>query len=103
MCSNSILCSNLAPKNYFLLGSSNSLKPIGIALDGHIIYGPFKDSTSLWQPCDVDICNGKQINGNYGYVISNFHPYTIGCWGPGDSSSLSQSTCTTNPRSCSPV
>lgn len=32
--------------------------PIGIAKDGHKIMSPFKADGTLWQPCDVDACNG---------------------------------------------
>lgn len=35
-----------------------SLTPIGIAKDGHIIWGPYKDDGTVWSDCDVDMCNG---------------------------------------------
>lgn len=57
---------------------------IGIAKDGHLIYGPFKSDGSLWQPCDVDICNGVIEGTSYNYVATLFFPYTVGCWGPGN-------------------
>ena len=60
-----------------------TIMPIGIAKDGHIIYGPLKQGGSYYQPCDVDICNGRYINNQYAYVMTNFHPYTVGCFGPG--------------------
>ena len=58
--------------------------PIGIALDGHIVWGPFKEENRVYRHCDVDICNGSVINGRYGYVSSLNHPYFVGCWGPGN-------------------
>ena len=55
---------------------------IGIAKDGHLIVGPYKEEGKLWQPCDVDACNGVSFGGEYFYASTLFHPYTVGCWGP---------------------
>ena len=55
---------------------------MGIAKDGHKIMGPYKQDKTLWQPCDVDFCNGVTQNGEYFYVMTLFHPYTLNCWGP---------------------
>ncbi|CDW91050.1 UNKNOWN [Stylonychia lemnae] len=77
-----------------------TLMPIGIAKDGHPIYGPYNSQGKLWQPCDVDICNGVFLGDQYAYVATMFHPYFIGCWGPGNKPMLSQS-CSANPRKCS--
>ncbi|CDW79421.1 UNKNOWN [Stylonychia lemnae] len=77
-----------------------TMVPIGIARDGRVIYGPFRSDGDLWQPCDVDICNGRYFTGNYyGYVATMFHPYLIGCWGPANAPNL-QPSCTSNPRVC---
>lgn len=84
---------------YMVNGVSKSVTPVGLALDGHIIYSPWKSSTQLWDDCDVDVCNGLQVNGAYGYAMTNFHPYTVGCWGPGNKTPLTQS-CSTNPKTC---
>ena len=64
--------------------TKKTLTPLGIAKDGHVIYGPYKNSGSMWSACDVDICNGITLNGVYSYVATHFHPYFIGCWGPGN-------------------
>ena len=35
---------------------------IGLAKDGRVIYGAAKstsDTTELYTPCDVDVCNGR--------------------------------------------
>lgn len=59
--------------------------PIGMAIDGHVIWGPYnidQDLIRSWDPCDLDICNGFRINGSYGYAATMFHPYLVGCWGP---------------------
>lgn len=78
----------------------DGLKPVALAKDGRVIYGPYKESGKLWQPCDVDICNGVFLaNGEYGYASTTFFPYTVGCWGPGPKVSAFPS-CTTAPRKC---
>ncbi len=73
--------------------------PIGIAKDGRIIYGPYKSDGTTWQPCDVDVCNGRRSNANYFYVSSMFYPYFVGCWGPGNMATVAP-RCTSNPRIC---
>jgi hypothetical protein len=64
-------------------GANKKLIPIGLAKDGHIIYGPYKNDGTTFSDCDVDICNGAVINGRYGYASTTFHPYFMGCYGPG--------------------
>ncbi len=66
-----------------------SITPIGVAKDGRIIYGPYNDDGELVSSCDVDVCNGATINGNYGYFATNFHPYVPACFGPGNSPTFS--------------
>ena len=75
------------------------LMVIGLAKDGRLIYGPYKNDGTLWQPCDLDMCNGRVINGRYGYAATVFYPYFVGCWGPSNPSTLYPS-CTSNPRRC---
>lgn len=93
-------CTSTTAKQYFLTGATKAITPVGIALDGHLIYGPYKDGSSTWGGCDVDVCNGRQINGAYSYVMSTFHPYTIGCWGPGSAPNSFCGSCSANPRQC---
>ncbi len=69
--------------------------PIGTAKDGRLIYGPFKADGTLWQPCDVDICNGRKDGDYYYYVSSMFFPYFVGCWGPG-SKAIYRASCSAN-------
>ena len=60
----------------------------GIALDGHVIYGPYNEDGELWSCEDLDVCNGFFLSdGAYGYASTTFYPYTVGCWGPAGSSS----------------
>jgi len=74
--------------------------PIGLAKDGHIIYGPYTTDGVIWAACDVDICNGFYYDTEYyGYAATSFHPYFVGCWGPGNDPTISQ-LCSTNPRDC---
>ncbi len=80
--------------------SLKTLTPIGLAKDGHIIYGIYKADGTIVSDCDVDVCNGAWINGVYGYYATPFHPYYVGCWGPGNNVTVSQE-CSTNPRTCS--
>lgn len=65
------------------------LTPAGLAKDGHIIWGMYNSDGDLWTACDVDVCNGATIDGNYGYAMTTFHPYIVGCWGPGNCPTLS--------------
>ena len=55
---------------------------IGIARDGHMIIGPWKENGEIWG-CDRDVCNGAFVDGSYVYVGSDNFPYVVGCWGPG--------------------
>ncbi|CDW88993.1 UNKNOWN [Stylonychia lemnae] len=73
--------------------------PIGIALDGHVIFGPYNATGNLWQPCDVDACNGITVDNNYIYVSTMFHPYTVGCWGPANPKHFKQA-CTSQSKIC---
>ena len=73
---------------------------VGIGKDGRVIYGPIKSTSgttdTLYDECDLDICNGM-ISENtgtdddgtttarsiYSYRATTFHPYLVGCFGPG--------------------
>ena len=76
-------------KNYF-----------GLALDGHMISGPYKTDYTLLQPCDVDACNGYTSNGHYVYGATLFYPYTVACWGPATTQSMYPATCSNNNNVC---
>ena len=85
--------------NYMITGVDQSQQVVGIALDGRLIYGPWRDSHNNWSPCDVDVCNGVYVNGVYSYAMTDFHPYSIGCWGPGNVQTIAQG-CSSNPKRC---
>ncbi|KAH8053918.1 arogenate dehydratase [Aureococcus anophagefferens] len=72
---------------------------IGIALDGHGIYGLYESynetSEEQVKPDDLDACNGHThgvpANATYGvdeaahYHTTSWAPYTVGCFGPVES------------------
>ena len=79
------------------------LQVIGIALDGHAIYGPYNEDHELWTCEDHDICNGRffpEMDNSYAYVTTSTHPYTVGCIGPGPNAIFAQrcsiNTCHTS-------
>ena len=75
--------------------------PVGIAKDGHVIYGPYKEDGTLWNACDLDLCNGMYLNENiYAYATTTFHPYFVGCWGPGNYLYNMSTRCSTNGKYC---
>lgn len=91
-------CSNNIA-SYFLTtfpSSARTLTVIGIAKDGHVIYGPYSSSGKIFTS-GFDICNGMFYNllGDYAYFATNKYPYITGCFGPGNYPSFG-SNCTTN-------
>jgi hypothetical protein len=74
--------------------------PIGISKDGRVIYSPTYTAGTVYDDCDVDICNGIMISGQYSYVSTFYHPYVIGCYGPGSTPKDIRQKCSINPRSC---
>lgn len=69
----------------------------GVALDGHVIYGPYNASDELWACDDVDVCNGFWLtDGSYAYAATTFYPYLVGCWGPGPTTKTHIPGCSTN-------
>ena len=57
---------------------------IGLSKYGHVVYGPYDNSEELWDPQDVDACNGvwSDDEDEYFYVSTRWHPYGPGCQGP---------------------
>ena len=68
-------------------------RAIGIAKDGRVIYSPLAKGTGeagdggvegkAAEDCAQDICNGREEKYVYSYRTTFFHPYTLGCFGPG--------------------
>lgn len=76
--------------------ASTNGKIIGIAKDGHVIYGPKDSNGDQWTCDDMDFCNGKVFDdGHYAYLSTLTFPYTVGCWGPAASLKYAP-TCSTN-------
>ena len=45
---------------------------VGIAKDGHVLYGPYDDGAKLWETSDVDPCNGAWSDdaSDFFFVVS---------------------------------
>ncbi len=72
----------------------------GLAKDGRPIYTPMYAGSKTYEGCEVDVCNGMLINGHYAYVATLFHPYFLGCYGPGGKAEGLSQSCSANPRIC---
>jgi hypothetical protein len=79
---------------------SKTQRPIGLANDGHIIWGPYDSTGALFNPCNLDHCNGAVIDGVYGYASTTQFPYLPGCYGPASSRDSIQPQCTMNAPTC---
>jgi len=90
LCGDTVTC-HPDPLNYYRVAGKyttdfTGLRILGVAKDGHVMYGPYDQNGELWDCNDHDICNGRyfsEMDGSYAYVMTGTHPYTIGCWGPG--------------------
>ena len=71
---------------------------MGLAKDGHIIYGPYNGDGEQWSCEDLDVCNGFTLDDDsYGYASTITFPYLVGCWGPGPTTFVGvSSSCSTN-------
>ena len=59
----------------------NGPQLLGYSLKGVPIYSPYDLRGHLQD--NLDNCNGKYVNGSYGYYVTPTFPYVIGCDGPG--------------------
>lgn len=56
---------------------------VGVARDGHPIFGPYNADGELWACDEHDVCNGTFLDNNfYVYVTTSTFPYVLGCYGP---------------------
>jgi len=91
---------DLIQGNGFKKGSA--LEPIGVAIDGYMIMGPY--NTSGETISGLDNCNGKYhddgngIGETYRYYATETFPYFLGCFGPGLCNTTGNDLeCTDNP------
>jgi len=85
----------------FTAARQNKAQPIGLARDGHIIYGPFDSTGTEFQgETKVDPCNGAfTTDGTYVYVAQKTFPYVVGCFGPPKPPTADTTpNCSTNAR-----
>ncbi len=88
--------SNIATYSISSFSSYQTMTVIGIAKDGHVVYGPYL-SANTRVTSGFDVCNGMFYDsiGNYAYFATSTYPYMVGCFGPGNYPSFGPN-CTTN-------
>ena len=70
---------NSFPRNTSVAG----IQVMGLAKDGHLIYSPISSNGNVTHCYQLDMCNGRLMtSGDYAYFMTNYFPYTVGCWGP---------------------
>ncbi|CAF1502836.1 unnamed protein product [Adineta steineri] len=102
-CSSTSSCnSNIATYSISTFSSYRTKTVIGIAKDGHIIYGPYTTG-GVQVTSGFDICNGMFHDsiGNYGYFATQTYPYITGCFGPGNYPTATVNCSTNAPSSYS--
>ncbi|CAF0898891.1 unnamed protein product [Adineta steineri] len=77
--------SNIATYSISSFSNYQTKTVIGIAKDGHVIYGPYLSSGTR-VTTGFDVCNGMFYDsiGNYAYFATSTYPYLVGCFGPGN-------------------
>ncbi|CAF3703011.1 unnamed protein product [Adineta steineri] len=96
-CSGTSSCiSNVATYSISSFSNYQTKTVLGIAKDGHVIYGPYLSSGTR-VTTGFDVCNGMFYDsiGNYAYFATSTYPYLVGCFGPGNYPSFAPN-CTTN-------
>ncbi|CAF1012745.1 unnamed protein product [Adineta ricciae] len=96
-CASTSACSSSVSSYSISSFSSYQTKTvIGLAKDGHVIYGPYL-SAGTRVTSGFDACNGMfyDSNGNYAYFATSTYPYLAGCFGPANYPSFGPN-CTTN-------
>ncbi|CAF1279339.1 unnamed protein product [Adineta ricciae] len=88
--------SNITSYSVSSFSSYQTKTIIGLAKDGHLIYGPYL-SLSTRVTSGFDACNGMfhDSKGNYAYFATSTYPYLVGCFGPANYPSFGPN-CTTN-------
>jgi len=95
---NAYKCSACTPESMDDIIAKVPSKVVGVAKDGHVIYGAVKSGSissqnaELYTACELDGCNGvittvgegDAAEKVYTYRATTFHPYLVGCFGPSD-------------------
>ena len=94
--------SNISQYSITSFSNYATLTIIGIARDGHIIFGPYVASGTE-VTSGTDICNGMFYDsiGNYAYFATRKYPYLTGCYGPGNYPNVSVNCSINAPLSYS--
>ena len=91
-------------KSWMLTGfqASDGLLVMGVAKDGHLVYGPYQADGTL-VTAGFDVCGGVWFDEDgdgapetYAYFATDTFPYYSGCFGPGNFPEHTPQ-CTTNP------
>ena len=82
--------------------ASDGLLVMGVAKDGHLVYGPYQADGTL-VTAGFDVCGGVWFDEDgdgapetYAYFATDTFPYYSGCFGPGNFPEHTPQ-CTTNP------
>ena len=97
LCQDSPLC-QLNPSLFALTTGFNDKSSfggvIGLARDGHLVYGPYNESGELWSCYEYDVCNGAFLeDDSYAYITKSEAPFSLNCWGPAETSSCRDFSC----------
>jgi len=60
--------------------SNDTAELIGVAIDGFPIYGQTDELGSTITSADLDVCNGRYVNGRYQYHVIDHYPHVLGCF-----------------------
>jgi hypothetical protein len=95
-CATTSCITNVATYAIASFSSYQTMTVIGVARDGHVIYGPYLSSGTL-VTSGFDACNGMFYDsiGNYAYFATSTYPYLVGCFGPANYPSFGPN-CTSN-------
>ena len=80
---------------------------IGIAKDGHVMYGPYLSNGEEAVEAGLDVCNGAvglaECDDSYAYFGTRTFPYLSGCFGAGGRPDFVPQCTTNGPSSYSPA
>ena len=79
-------CNDFA--EHSVTGYKRELMVIGIAKDGHVMYGPYLSNGEEAGQAGLDVCNGAvglaDCDDSYAYFATKTFPYLAGCFGSGN-------------------